>query len=280
MISTRRPKHPNCMYKWMDWMHLADGQRQVAEYFGEAPANPKACAELDKTTARTASCDTFHVDDEAFYNASVLEDARGRLRRRPGQTCIATTTGSRPGPRSRPAAEPAPPAIHESRRTPGLRPGVQSATHDRDDRRSRGPASRRPQAARWRAALPPAARSSWRCCWRRRSGWLGRRLPRVAGASCWSRRSGRSTAHRQDRPRASTLDNFAGIASEPVYRTVALRTLVIAAARHRSPTSLLAFPIAYYMARVASPRGPRSCSSCRACCRSGRATSSRSTPGA
>ena len=38
-------------------------QAQVAEYFGEAPANPMAC---DKTTDKT-HCDTYKATDEAFY---------------------------------------------------------------------------------------------------------------------------------------------------------------------------------------------------------------------
>jgi putative spermidine/putrescine transport system permease protein len=50
-----------------------------------------------------------------------------------------------------------------------------------------------------------------------------------------------------------TLDNFADIASGTLYRTVALRTLGMAAAVTVT-CAVLAFPIAYYMARVAGPR--------------------------
>jgi putative spermidine/putrescine transport system permease protein len=50
-----------------------------------------------------------------------------------------------------------------------------------------------------------------------------------------------------------TLDNFATIAQGDVYRTVAIRTIVIAALVTVTDIGL-AFPIAYYMARVASPR--------------------------
>ena len=35
--------HPNCMYKWMDWITSPEVNAQVAEYFGEAPAQTKAC---------------------------------------------------------------------------------------------------------------------------------------------------------------------------------------------------------------------------------------------
>jgi putative spermidine/putrescine transport system permease protein len=50
-----------------------------------------------------------------------------------------------------------------------------------------------------------------------------------------------------------TLDNFADIAGGSLYRTVALRTIGMAAAVTVT-CAVLAFPIAYYMARVAGPR--------------------------
>ncbi len=50
-----------------------------------------------------------------------------------------------------------------------------------------------------------------------------------------------------------TLDNFQTILSQPVYRTVTIRTVLMAAIV-TATCILLAFPIAYYMARVASPR--------------------------
>ena len=53
--------------------------------------------------------------------------------------------------------------------------------------------------------------------------------------------------------RELTLDNFAEIATNPLYRTVMLRTLTMAALV-TATCAIVAFPIAYYMARVASPR--------------------------
>jgi putative spermidine/putrescine transport system permease protein len=50
-----------------------------------------------------------------------------------------------------------------------------------------------------------------------------------------------------------TLDNFRRIFEEDVYRDVAWRTIKMAAAVTVAD-AVLAFPIAYYMARVASPR--------------------------
>ena len=45
MVSSKAA-HPNCMYMWMDYITSPQVQAQVAYYFGEAPANPKACAEI------------------------------------------------------------------------------------------------------------------------------------------------------------------------------------------------------------------------------------------
>jgi putative spermidine/putrescine transport system permease protein len=53
--------------------------------------------------------------------------------------------------------------------------------------------------------------------------------------------------------RSFTLDNFDTIATEPVYRSIVGRTLLIAALVTITD-ALLAFPIAFYMAKVASPR--------------------------
>ena len=50
-----------------------------------------------------------------------------------------------------------------------------------------------------------------------------------------------------------TLDNFEQIATEPVYRTIAGRTVLIAALVTITD-ALLALPIAFYMAKVARPR--------------------------
>ena len=57
----------------------------------------------------------------------------------------------------------------------------------------------------------------------------------------------------QVEPFAWSLDAFETIVSNPVYQTIAVRTIAIAAAVTITD-ALLAFPIAYYLARVASPR--------------------------
>jgi putative spermidine/putrescine transport system substrate-binding protein len=59
-----KAKHPNCMYKWMDHIISPKANAAVAEYFGEAPANKKSCAE----TAAKDHCDIFHAEDEAYFD--------------------------------------------------------------------------------------------------------------------------------------------------------------------------------------------------------------------
>jgi putative spermidine/putrescine transport system substrate-binding protein len=63
MISSKA-KHPNCMYMWMDHIASPKANAQVAEYFGEAPANRKSCA----LTAAKDHCKVFHADDEAYFS--------------------------------------------------------------------------------------------------------------------------------------------------------------------------------------------------------------------
>jgi putative spermidine/putrescine transport system substrate-binding protein len=62
MLSSKA-KHPNCMVQWMNWIETPEVQAQVAEWFGEAPANPLAC---DHTSDKTF-CDTYHVNDPSYY---------------------------------------------------------------------------------------------------------------------------------------------------------------------------------------------------------------------
>ncbi len=61
MVSAKA-KNPTCMYKWMDWIAGPTANAQVAEYFGEAPANVKAC---DNTADKT-HCATYHATDSAY----------------------------------------------------------------------------------------------------------------------------------------------------------------------------------------------------------------------
>ena len=62
MISAKA-EHPNCWYRWANWITSPKVQAQVATWFGEAPANPQAC----RYTGRPF-CTEFHVGDPEFYN--------------------------------------------------------------------------------------------------------------------------------------------------------------------------------------------------------------------
>jgi putative spermidine/putrescine transport system substrate-binding protein len=61
-----KAKHPNCMYKWMNWITSPKANAEVAEYFGEAPAQTKACAQ----TSDKSFCATYHATD-AKYAAQI-----------------------------------------------------------------------------------------------------------------------------------------------------------------------------------------------------------------
>ena len=81
MISSKA-KHPNCMYMWMNHIISPKANAAVAEWFGEAPSNPKACAE---------TADKNHCDDLPRRRRGVLRQGL-RTGRRRGRSA-ATTAG-------------------------------------------------------------------------------------------------------------------------------------------------------------------------------------------
>ncbi len=84
--------HPNCMLKWMAWMLTPEVQAQVAENFGEAPANPKACTYLDVGYGSyqfPGFCDKFGVNDPDFYNSiSFWKTPQAACGDDRGDTCV------------------------------------------------------------------------------------------------------------------------------------------------------------------------------------------------
>lgn len=63
MVATKS-QHKTCAYLWMDHIISPSANAQVAEWFGEAPSNAKSCDE----TADPKHCDTFHADDETYFD--------------------------------------------------------------------------------------------------------------------------------------------------------------------------------------------------------------------
>jgi len=56
-------KHPNCMYEWMNWIIEPKINAEVAEWFGEAPAQELAC----KETANKNFCAEYHAEEPQFW---------------------------------------------------------------------------------------------------------------------------------------------------------------------------------------------------------------------
>jgi putative spermidine/putrescine transport system substrate-binding protein len=64
MLATKAP-HPNCAYKWMQWVTTPKVQAEQAIYFGETPANKQACAVMDKLSK--GSCAAYHANAPQSY---------------------------------------------------------------------------------------------------------------------------------------------------------------------------------------------------------------------
>ena len=66
MLAADAP-HPNCAYKWMQWVTTPKVQAEEAVYFGETPANTQACSIMD--TLQKGSCAAYHANEpESYFN--------------------------------------------------------------------------------------------------------------------------------------------------------------------------------------------------------------------
>ncbi len=54
--------HPNCAYQWLNWIVSPEVNAQVAEWFGESPANKQACGH----TSDPNFCATYHASDSDY----------------------------------------------------------------------------------------------------------------------------------------------------------------------------------------------------------------------
>ena len=57
-------EHKTCAYKFIDHIVSPKTNAAIAEYFGEAPANKKACQE----TTDPNHCEIFHAEDEEYFS--------------------------------------------------------------------------------------------------------------------------------------------------------------------------------------------------------------------
>ena len=247
--------NPNCAYLWMEWSLDPKVQGDLAAWFGSVPAVLAACegnellgAEGCQTTASTTSS----------------RSRSGRRRRRTASTTTTrrsacrTTSGSR-------TTSPSSAAVDPTRRTPAMRaigrwgPGAGSTSassapgraaavsvggraHDRTTLDLVG--ARRASSTATRTRRPPAAAGPGRC----------------GSASCTSGRSGRWSSTASGGSRSSRASSSASSATStyaellsPANLDIILRTTVMAAAVTVA-CAVMAFPLAYYMVRYATPR--------------------------
>jgi putative spermidine/putrescine transport system substrate-binding protein len=64
-------KHPNCMYKWMQYASTPEVQAQVAEFYGATPSNTGSCAIIDKDLGLPAAA-PYHCGDDGFVHDLAL----------------------------------------------------------------------------------------------------------------------------------------------------------------------------------------------------------------
>ena len=70
MLAAKAP-HPNCAYKWMQYISTPKVQALQAVTYGETPDNKLACAEMDKLQA--GSCKLYHADaPQSYFDAIAL----------------------------------------------------------------------------------------------------------------------------------------------------------------------------------------------------------------
>jgi putative spermidine/putrescine transport system substrate-binding protein len=62
-------KHPNCAYKWVNWVSTPKVQAEQALSYGETPANTKACAVMETITK--GSCSVYHANAPSAYFDSI-----------------------------------------------------------------------------------------------------------------------------------------------------------------------------------------------------------------
>ena len=62
-------KHPNCAYKWLQWISTPKVQAEQALSYQETPANAKACSYMNRM--QKGSCTKYHLNAPASYFKSI-----------------------------------------------------------------------------------------------------------------------------------------------------------------------------------------------------------------
>jgi putative spermidine/putrescine transport system substrate-binding protein len=62
-------KHPNCAYKWVNWVSSPKVQAEQAISYGETPVNTKACAYMEQI--QKGSCTVYHANAPSAYFNSI-----------------------------------------------------------------------------------------------------------------------------------------------------------------------------------------------------------------
>jgi putative spermidine/putrescine transport system substrate-binding protein len=62
-------KHPNCAYKWVNWVSSPKVQAEQSLSFGETPANKNACPFMEKI--KPGSCAKYHANAPSAYFNSI-----------------------------------------------------------------------------------------------------------------------------------------------------------------------------------------------------------------
>jgi putative spermidine/putrescine transport system substrate-binding protein len=72
-MMTAHPAHPDCMYRWMQWTTEPSVQAETAQWYGAAPANPAACAELRRAVGPSADSIRYgRCGDERFLRSMAI----------------------------------------------------------------------------------------------------------------------------------------------------------------------------------------------------------------
>ena len=230
MISANAP-NPNCMLKWMDWTMRPEIQAEVGIYYGAAGSNVNSCAEIASqlgeggeelvNTLSTASAGTW---------SSWTRCTCGRHRPR-----TAVTTAGIP-------ASTSPNGRRPGRRSGAARIAVASVTEAADGGAVRRLSTRLYRHPIGRLSLTLGPPLAWMVVI-----YLGS-LAILLVSSFW-----RLDVFTGEVVRDPSLVNFQTLLDNDVYRTITLRTVGIALAVTLTDI-VLAFPLAYYAARLATPR--------------------------